>query len=85
MLWCWDVSDFERVADPASATLPRLLPRMPLVADFEIPSFAALIVIAIPTAFLWYLDRRHPAPGTCRCGYDLRATRADGVRSAVMR
>ncbi|MCH7873067.1 MAG: hypothetical protein IID33_15330 [Planctomycetes bacterium] len=28
------------------------------------------IMIGLPTALLWFLDRRHP-PGHCPCGYDL--------------
>ena len=71
VLWCWDVSDFEREDGPVPTTLPRLSPRMPQVADIEIPSLGALVAIVIPTALIWWLDRRRPAPGNCRCGYDL--------------
>ncbi len=29
------------------------------------------IVIGVPTACLWLVDRRRPLPGHCPCGYDL--------------
>ncbi len=37
-----------------------------------IPLWLPLVVLAIPTAFLWHRDRRRIPPGHCRqCGYDL--------------
>jgi hypothetical protein len=36
-----------------------------------IPLWIPGALAAIPTALLWRLDRRRPAPGACRCGYDL--------------
>jgi hypothetical protein len=36
-----------------------------------IPLWLLFVLVLLPTAFLWYRDRRIP-PGHCRkCGYDL--------------
>ena len=41
-----------------------------------IPLWMLLVLAAIPTALLWYRDRRTAKPGCCRqCGYDLRASK----------
>lgn len=42
-----------------------------LFSEIDIPLWTILVVIGVPTAFLWYRDRRRPK-GHCRsCGYDL--------------
>ena len=53
------------------------VPRWPVrsgIGDLEcniVPMWLLIATVAIPTAFLWYRDRR-PPPGRCRrCGYDL--------------
>ena len=40
--------------------------------EFRIPLWLPFLLIALPTAFLWYRDRRRIPAGHCRrCGYDL--------------
>jgi hypothetical protein len=37
-----------------------------------VPLWAGLLVFAVPTALLWYRDRRRFPPDHClRCGYDV--------------
>jgi hypothetical protein len=43
---------------------------------FVCPLWLPSLLILIPTAFLWYRDRRHP-PGHCqKCGYDLTGNKS---------
>jgi hypothetical protein len=37
----------------------------------SIPLWMPLVVSAVPTIWLFWGDRRRPAPRACRCGYDL--------------
>lgn len=38
---------------------------------FTIPAWIPLALLLVPTACLWWFDRRRIPPGHCRCGYDL--------------
>ncbi len=41
---------------------------------WTVPLPFLLTIVAIPTAFLWYHDRRRPLSGHCKnCNYDLTA------------
>jgi len=45
---------------------------MPATDDFSVPLWGLFLVVALPTVFLWWRDRRRIPPGHCRnCGYDL--------------
>ncbi len=45
-----------------------------LSADIDLPLQLLLAATIVPTALLWYLDRRRHRPGHCRrCGYSLTA------------
>jgi hypothetical protein len=43
----------------------------PTVRLRTVPLWILFVAIGLPTTWLWRLDRRRPAPGACRCGYDL--------------
>ncbi len=43
----------------------------PYEVTVSFPLWVPFIPFAIPTAFLFYRDRRRPRPGHCPCGYDL--------------
>lgn len=50
---------------------PKLL--IPPPAYASLPFWLLLLVAAMPTALLFYLDRRKFLPGCCKqCGYDVR-------------
>jgi hypothetical protein len=45
--------------------------QLPGVVEVRLPLWIPFVLLALPTAWLWYRDRRRP-PGSCpRCGYDL--------------
>ena len=71
----WQVGHFRNTGAAERLGL-RVLPRIfrqrkPAILTLKIPIWLALVVIALPTAILWYRDRR-PPKGHCQsCGYDL--------------
>jgi len=67
------ISSFGLVLPTASSKrLPRPYTHS-LRQGFSLPIWVPFVMFAIPTAFLWYRDRRRRVlPGHCqRCGYDL--------------
>jgi hypothetical protein len=41
------------------------------VTSFVLPLWVPFLALLLPTLLLWFLDRRRPPPGHCRCGYNL--------------
>jgi hypothetical protein len=55
--FCWPFADIQPSPKGSVVHLPLWLP---------------LLVLAIPTAYIWHRDRRRYPPGHCqKCGYDL--------------
>ena len=51
---------------------PSIARRGQRVYAVRLPLWLPLLVVGLPTAFLWYRDRRRHPPGHCRkCGYNL--------------
>jgi hypothetical protein len=45
---------------------------MALRTNVIVPIWIPLLVVALPTAFVWWRDRRRIPPGHCQiCGYNL--------------
>jgi hypothetical protein len=42
-----------------------------IVSAISVPLWMPLALVGVPTFWLWRRNRRRPAPGACRCGYDL--------------
>ncbi len=60
--------------DYAPAEPRRLTPLFewdPSEVSLYLPLWLPLALLALPTAWLFWLDRRKPRPGFCPCGYDL--------------
>ncbi len=66
--WRGGVSIHDKLPSPFEWNyLPTSNPR-----GVEVPGWYPLAALAVPTAALWWRDRRRHAPGHCRkCGYDL--------------
>ena len=61
---------------PTGVTWGHIHPTYRVVWQINVSLWLLVAAIAIPTVVLWYLDRRRPAPGACRCGYDLTGNKS---------
>jgi hypothetical protein len=51
--------------------LPRVSNSPPALSVVGVPLWIPFVLLAIPTAWLFWIDRRASGAGHCRCGYDL--------------
>jgi hypothetical protein len=74
---CWNVS-WADLDGPTQWQFGFVLPTLKVndtifaKLSIEVPLWIPFVSFAIPTAFLWYLDRRRTQPGNCSiCNYNL--------------
>lgn len=64
--------DWKETYTPETGTLNVPIPAATeFLRIVRVPFWIPLIVIAVPTAYLWWRDRRFPRGRCQRCGYDL--------------
>lgn len=65
---CWS----QPLVEPVPALEDMLHPGPQVKPVFQMSLGVPLLLFAVPTALLWWLDRRRSPPGHCRrCGYNL--------------